>query len=133
VREATLDDMPLILEMGAAFHKAAGNEFDLDTDATAESVAKMMEVGCVLITDRGMIGGTLAPAWCQPNWTYAIELFWWAEDGRGRELLRGFEEWARRCGANELRLTTLDNLTVADMVLTRCGYSKREASYAKEI
>lgn len=133
MRQATPEDLGRILLMGRAFHEAAGNPFEYDPEATGKAILDMMRTGCVLVTERGMIGGILAPTWCQPDWKVAVELFWWSEDGTGRQLLRGFEDWAREQGANEIRMTTLAGLEVADKVLGRAGYDRREASYTKVI
>lgn len=128
-----MDDLGRILVMGHKFHEAAGNPFEFDPEATAKAVADMMDNGCVLVTERGMIGGIIAPTWCRPDWRVAVELFWWAEDGRGRQLLRGFVDWAREQGAQEVRMTTLSGLDVADKVLKRSGFQPREASYSRVI
>lgn len=133
MKQATTADMPLLLEMGEAFHNAAQMPFEYDRDATAISIANMMDTGCVLVTERGAIGGLIGNAWSNPKWTYACELFWWAEDGRGLELLRGFEGWAKQSGASEVRLTSLYHLERAGKILVRAGYRPLEISYGKAI
>ena len=119
--------------MGEAFHMAAILPFEYDRDATAQSILGMIETGCVLVTERGAIGGTIGAAWSNPAWRYACELFWWAEDGRGLSLLRGFESWAVAAGAQEVRLTSLYHLERAGKILTRAGYAPMEVSYGKVI
>lgn len=133
MKRADAGDMPLILEMGEAFHRAANLPFEYNPDASRTSISQMVETGCVLVTERGAIGGIVAPAWSSPEWVYACELFWWAEDGRGLELLRGFEDWAREIGANEVRLTSLYHLERAGKILQRSGYQPLEISYGKAL
>lgn len=131
MRPATADDMPALIEMGRKFHAAAALPWDYNAAASAASIQGMIDRGCVLMTEAGAIGGIIAPAWSNPEWLYACELFWWAEDGRGRDLLRGFEDWARRAGASEVRMTSLEHLRAADVILRRSGYAVRELSYGK--
>jgi len=87
---------------------------------------------CVLIEADGCVGGLLSPAYCDPKWVMAVELFWWA-GGSGLRLLRGFEEWAIAAGAQEVRMTSLAALDRADRLLKRKGYAPCEISYTKVI
>ena len=85
----------------------------------------------LLVSDQGMIGGVLSPAYCDPSWIQAIELFWWAEDGQGGELMSEFEKWAFSKGASEVRMSSIEHLGKANQILTSKGYSIRELSYSK--
>lgn len=85
----------------------------------------------VLMTDYGLIGGVLAPAYTNKNWIMAVELFWWAERG-GIALLRAFEDWAAPL-AQEVRMTSLSSLERADALLRRKGFAPTEISYSKVI
>ncbi len=125
--------MPLLLDMGSKFHAAASLPWEYNADASAVSIGGMIDKGCVLVTERGAIGGVLGGAWSNPAWVYAVELFWWAEDGQGRALLKGFEDWARDSGANEVRMTSLEHLKAADIILRRSGYGVCELSYGKAL
>lgn len=133
MRNATEADLPLLVEMGERFHEAAELPFNYNPEASGDAIAGMMGNGCVLVTERGAIGGILGRSWSNPDWQYACELFWWAEDGRGLELLRGFEAWARDEGAKEVRLTSLHHLERAGRILQRAGYAPKEISYGKVI
>lgn len=132
IREATRADVPKILEWGKAFHDAAQHPFGHDEEATRAFVDGLMEspLGVILTSETGMIGGVLAPAYSAPSWTMAVELFWWAEKG-GVKLLKAFEEWAENKGAQEVRMTSLTNLTRADELLKRLDYAPIEISYRK--
>jgi len=133
MRTATVADLPLLVDMGAAFHEAASLPFDYDPESSAAAMTGMIEGGGVFVTERGAIGGVLGTAWSNPAWVYACELFWWAEDGQGRALLRRFEEWARESGAGEVRMTSLYHLDRAGKILERLGYTAREISYGKNL
>jgi len=134
VRPAALDDIPALLEMGKAFHAAALLPCAFDLDAMGVALRQMIETdgAAVLMTDRGVIGGAMNPAYCDPTWLYAVELFWWAQ-GDGLKLLRAFEDWAQQAGAKEIRMTSLATLPRADRLLRCVGYAPAEVSYSKVI
>lgn len=132
IRKASEADMPDLLRMGRAFHTASGQPFGFNEDATRAFLSGVMSGGAILRNDGGMIGGVLAPAYCDPDWVMAVELFWWAESG-GIALLRAFEGWAQGAGANEVRMTSLASLDRADRLLKAKGYSVAEISYRKVI
>lgn len=130
MRQATIDDLPALIEMGRKFHAAANLPFPAKRGAVDAALRQMIEQGVIIMSDRGAIGGMLSRAWINPEWVFAAEFFWWAEDGKGRALLRAFEEWARQSGANEVRMTTLDHIP-ARKILDRLGYACRELSFGK--
>jgi hypothetical protein len=119
--------------MLARFHAASGFPFGYDRDAMRGLLARMIEAdgATVICTAQGVIGGALVPAYCDPQWVQAVELFWWAEDGQGLRLLRAFEEWAREMKAAEVRMTTLSALPRSAKALR--GYDPAEVSYRKVI
>lgn len=120
--------------MCEAFHAASGLPFQFDRQAMGEVLDRLIkaDTATVLMTDRGVIGGMLNPAYCAPSWVYAVEMFWWAK-GDGLPLLRAFEDWAHHAGASEVRMTSLAALPRADSLLRRVGYSPAEISYSKVI
>ena len=132
VRSASPEDIPALLAMGREFHAESGMPFAFDTDAVAALLGNMIESSraVVLMTERGAIGGLLQPAYCDPEWIYAVELFWWAR-GDGLALLRAFERWAQQAGAREVRMTSLAALPRADRLLRCVGYEPAEVSYSK--
>ena len=133
IRPADRADIARLLEWGARFHAASGVPCRFDTDAMAVVLAKLIEAGQpVLMHDHGVIGGVLTPAYCDPAWLIAVEMFWWA-DRDGLPLLRAFEDEAARRGAQEIRMTSLASLPRADAVLRRKGYAPTEISYSKVI
>lgn len=134
IRPATMDDIPALLEMGKVFHAESGMPFAFNTDVMGGVLARMIETdaAAVLMTDRGVIGGMVQPAYCDPTWLYAVEMFWWAR-GDGMALLKAFERWAQSAGADEVRMTSLAALPRADRLLRRVGYAPAEVSYSKVI
>lgn len=135
VRPATYDDIPAIVDMGVSFHAASPIQAPYDPAASAEFAKRLIDApeGAVFVSDRGMIGGMMAPAYCAPGWIMAVELFWWSEDRSGLALLSEFEKWAQAGGASEVRMTTLHGLEAADKILSRKKYAPVETSYVKVI
>ena len=133
--EATEADIPRILAMGRKFHTAAGVKAPYCENTTANTVRSLIQSpdGVVFVSDAGMIGGALTSAYCASNWKIAIEMFWWSEDRRGLRMLQAFEDWAKRMGADEVRMSTVQGLDVAERILSRRGYTPSEISHGKVI
>jgi len=117
--------------MGQDFHDLAELPWEYNRDATATALLNMMKNGCVIVSDGGAIGGIIGPAWSNPEWTYACELFWWSEDGSGLKLLRAFEKWARDEGVNEVRVASMSVNPRAAKILDRMGYAALETTHGK--
>lgn len=130
IRPATAADIPQLVKWMERFHAASGTVVPFDADHTAQFLGGLIRQGIVLMHGYGMIGGMIAPAFCNGNWRQAHELFWWAERG-GLALLRAFEAWAVGEGAHEARMSSLASLPRADAVLRRKGYAATELSYSK--
>lgn len=130
IRKATGADVPQLVEWMRRFHEASGTVVPFDAEYTAHFLRGLVDQGVVLTNGRGMVGGMIAPAFCNGNWIQAHELFWWAESG-GLALLRAFEDWARGEGAAEVRMSSLASLPRAGAVLRRKGYAATELSYSK--
>lgn len=131
MKHATDADIPRLVEMLRSFHDYAELPWSYDEVATVKAIKNMMHAGCVIISDGGAIGGIIGPAWCNPKWTYACELFWWAEDGSGVKLLRAFEKWAREAGVNEVRVASMSINPRAARILDRMGYAPIETTHGK--
>lgn len=118
--------------MGRKFHAASGQPMAFNEATMADFLDRLIgaDAGCVIMSETGVIGGALAPAYCDPDWLMAVELFWWAEGG-GMKLLAAFEEWAASVGAQEVRMTTLANLPRAYRLLEMKGYRPSETSFSK--
>lgn len=117
--------------MGRRFHSATGHPSEFSAQAFEAALDQIEAQGGLFTSERGMIGGLIAPMWCAPDWTAAVELFWWAEDGQGLRLLRRFEQWARDMGAREIRMTTLAAMPAAERALR--GYERTETSWTRVI
>jgi hypothetical protein len=132
-RLATEEDIPAIVEMGRAFHEMAAVPMGYSQDAISRLVQSMIDHpdAVVIMSDTGVIGGQILPAYCDPEWKIAVELFWWANGG-GMKLLRAFEGWAKDIGAHEIRMSSMAALPRAERILTLAGYRPAELSFSKE-
>lgn len=139
IREADLSDIPRIVDMGEAMHGALDLDVPFEPDDFAETVTQqiMDSSRLMLVTDdlTGMFAGISAPFFFNYRERYVAELFWWMEEsarGRGLELLRGFEEWARSMGASKLVLS-FDARTKQHrrFLEERMGFELQERVYAK--
>lgn len=103
MRDADVDDLPLLIEMGRAFHEAAQPEWPWDADGFRNTMAGLIKSGFVKITDGGFIAGLIAPMPFSPDHIIAHEVLWWASDNSGARLMRAFRQWAKEQGASEIR------------------------------
>lgn len=117
--------------MGRRFHQASAAPFGFVDEAFLAVMDKCAEAGGLFQTEGGFLAGMIVPTMCDPNWKMAVELAWWAEDRQGLRLLGDFEKWARKNGANEIRMTTLAALPAADSIMHRRGYKPAETSWTK--
>lgn len=138
IREATAQDLPALLDIGERFHKLSPwRDRPYSPQAVVDTLARMTASpdAVVLFNGTGALGGMVAPTYFGGG-LVAQELFWFA-DKSGRELLDGFEEWARDKGACGVAMISLaiDERTDSIMgkVYERRGYGLRERTYFKEI
>ena len=134
IREAGVGDIGMVLDFCEKFHGISGLPVKFDRRAMGNLVRGLIESddAVILMTDHGVIGGSLSPAFCDPDWVIAVEFFWWAKRG-GIALLAAFEDWATARGANEVRMSSIASLPRADRLLKIKGYVPAEISYQKVI
>lgn len=126
-------DVQELLQMGKKFHRMAALPCRYDELAFANTLRGLMagQDTTVLRSERGMIGGAMVPAFIDPDWKIAIELFFWSEDGHGMRLMRAFEKWATDMGASEIRMSAESSLPRAAKIYALRGYKKTEESWSK--
>lgn len=134
IREATLADIPALLEMGEKFAKKANlsEHCGYNAQDMAETFKAMIERNefCLFIGDKGAIGGIKAPHPFNYATTMADELFWWSEGREGLALLEAYEEWA---GDALVRMTTLEAVNPDRMskFYQRRGYEPLERVFVR--
>lgn len=133
IREATLEDIPRILDIGRRFCSLAGQQFN--EPVLAQSLAEMItaDSSVILVSDGGVIAGIAYPYYFSGE-LVAQELFWWADSG-GLKLLQAFEEWARNAGAKRVLMICLESVEPDRVarIYTRRGYIPIERTFMRTI
>lgn len=140
IREATLDDIPALLEMGRAFadrcdlHSIA--PYDETSMAATFRLLIEQDNGILLITDGGAAGGMVHPAYWNHAHLTGQEFFWWVypeKRGQGVRLFKALEQAAKDRGAGSWAMITLDKVEPekTGRFYERCGYRKSEHSFIK--
>jgi len=137
IREATLEDIPWLADIGRKFF--AANEWPVKMNFSDEFLEKTLthlindEAGYILRNDHGCIGCLFYPHYFTGELT-AQELFWWA-DKDGLKLLKAFENLAKEKGAKSIAMITLHGLNPERVggLYERMGYFPLEHTYIKVI
>ena len=99
IREATRDDIPVLLEMGQRFAQKARLLEHVGYDAAnmENTFGVMIDAPdhVIFIGESGAIGAMSGPHPFNYAHKIAQELFWWSEGREGLRLLTAFEEWAK--------------------------------------
>lgn len=136
IREATIDDIPRLLEMGQAFAERAelNAHVGYDPASMALTFGAMIESPsyCLFVSDTGAIGGVVGPHPFNHEQPIADEIFWWSEGRDGVRLLEAYEEWATAQGA-VVRMTALEAVEPDRMAkfYKRRGYVPLERAYVR--
>jgi GNAT superfamily N-acetyltransferase len=147
VREATVDDIPACLAMGAQFFMAAGlaDVTSFSAESVSETLHNLMqsEDGCLLVADDGaglvgMAGALAYPFYFNAAARTSQELFWWVTpeargQAVGRELLEKMEAWAAKAGCTSITMICLPIDSPAERMYASAGYRASERSYIKRI
>jgi len=125
----------MLLELAEKFHAKARVAGEYCPESTAKFLIGMIgsDHACVFVSERGMIGGLAWPSQWSKDYLQAIESFWWAEDGHGRELADAFEAWAKAKGAKSTQMCFLHSLMPekVEKMLRMRGYKPLETNMVK--
>lgn len=117
IREATEDDIPVLLEMGRRFAAAARlDELSGYDDDSARATFEYLvsdPQGVLLVMDGGAAGAIIHPVLFNRSHMTASELFWWVDPdqrGGGLRLFRALQDMVRERGAASLQMTTITGL-----------------------
>ena len=135
IRKATVADVPQIVACGREFHAyGTWSHVPLDEDAYGSFAAAAIEgPGAIFLTDDGMCGGLMVPAYFNPAFVFAAELFWWAPT-EGRALREAFEGWAQESGASAVQFSAMtdDHLPAVTRLYRMGGFKPAETAFVKE-
>lgn len=142
VRDATLSDVPRLVEMGGAFLASTSYRDRLADvpDARAATMVSLIEQdqSTVLVLDNGeeVVGMLGMILYRQPLSGEAVagEVFWWVDPehrGRGLTLWRAGEVWARELGARKIQMIAPSE--DVERIYTARGYAPLERVYQREL
>jgi hypothetical protein len=97
IRRASADDLPRLVQLGARFHAEPRwpSPIVFSPDDFAETCKRLLEVGVIFLSENGLLGLIVQPSLYNYDAPVCAELFFWAPDGRGDELRRAAEAWAK--------------------------------------
>lgn len=146
IRQATLDDVPRIVEMAQRFYPQSGYTKlgPMMKECAAGLALITMESGVMLVAESddslvGMVCLHVDPFTFNPNILIAHELVFWIEpEHRGGMLavrmIKAGEQAAAECGAKWNRMATLAaSDEAAGVMYERMGYVRSESYYVKEL
>ena len=136
IRQATLEDIPRLLNMGAKFAEKAklADHIGYNAGDMAASFKALIEgeFHALFIGEAGAIGATCTAHPFNSAHIAAQELFWWSEGREGLALLNALE---KHCEAHAHSLTMITLEAVAPertgLLYERRGYRLLEHSYMK--
>ncbi len=140
IRDATHDDIPVMVEMGKRFADAARLEQIAGVDEASLRFTLQHLIDSdngILLTGEGCVaGGMVVPAYWNAHHLTGQELFWWVDPehrGVGVLLLDALENTAREMGAKSWGMITLDAIRpkATGRLYERRGYRLTEHAYVK--
>lgn len=139
IRDASLSDIPAMLELGKRFADDAGvtDWVEWDADSVTAMLVFLIEDdnGICLVTDGGMFGGFVFPHEFNKSVLVFKEVFWRAERGGGVRMLKRAEAWAKAKGARLSGMFAPIRQVGGDVgpLYQRLGYAPSERIYMKEL
>ncbi|MEH6633702.1 MAG: hypothetical protein V7776_23095 [Halopseudomonas aestusnigri] len=135
--EATYKDIDRILEYFYKFAQNISFDEEIETPALRETLVRMIEdpKSTIFLTTCGMLGASIVPKYYNSKDILAVEMFMYAEDGKGLTLIKAFEDWAKENGANSTVLGSVPTKRshILEKLYQRRGYEKREVAYARPV
>ena len=144
VRNATLDDVPAIVEMSRKFYATTtySGWADFNADTVHALASGLAEHHVMLVADDGqklvgMVGLFVAPFMFNGDVTAAYEVVWWVDpdeqgQGAGKALLAAIEPACRAKGCKAIQMVHLSTSPPqAAAIYERVGYRHTESSFTK--
>lgn len=143
VRRISYTDIEAVLQLAVDFNEEQAMKLNLDKDRMRKflSAAIVGQNFCSVLEIGGVVVGFLA-GFCAPGSfftdTCAIELGWYVKPGHRNtreavKLIRTFENWAVKQGADYVVLTSLEESTDVTTVYKHFGYQPKETNHFKKV
>ena len=134
IRTALIKDVPRIVDMMQEFHAEADQPQEFDSASAFIFMSNMISDNhIVYVSEKGFICGFVAPSPVNDEWKIGLELYWFAKDGKGSQLMNAFTEAAERRGAKEVRFSHRANTPKIEQHLLKIGYAHDEQVYTRVI
>lgn len=137
IREATRDDIPMIMEIGRRFADEAGvtQQVGWDDESVEGLVGNLIdhEDGIMLVGDKSILGGLVYAHPFNRHRRIFQELFWRSEGREGLKLLVEAEKLASAKGASRSLMLDVASMPGAERIYERRGYSLTERTFTKEL
>lgn len=145
IEAATLDDLPVLMRIGADFYKynPMRETCELDRDSLAATLEELIAKHIVLILSvggkkAGAAGAFIAPLYWNFSQLQALEFFLWIDpiyrgNGTGAALHNALEEEAKERGVKYFHMGALEdsNPEKTGQLYEKAGYHKIESMYMK--
>jgi len=144
VRNATLSDVPAIVEMSRKFYATTtySGWADFNAETVHDLASNLTENHLMLVADDGekligMVGLFVASFMFNGDVTAAYEVVWWVDpseqgQGAGKALLAAIEPACRAKGCKAIQMVHLSTSPPrAAAIYERAGYRHTESSYTK--
>lgn len=135
IRRADLADAGTAVHFAREFHaESVHAAIPIDVEALTAFMERLITGGAVFLSDHGIIGGLIVPAYFNPAHLIATELFWWAPVD-GQALRAAFEGWAADQGAKTIAFTGQrnDRAATIEKMFRRAGYVPVETSFIRRL
>lgn len=116
-----------MVDWARQLHETHEPRFAFDPADTAAFLRNLT----AFVAPHGFIAGAIIPAPQNNRWRTAYEVFLWG-GGSGPGLIRAFEEWAHREGANEIEFSHPTGVEGLSRHLIRRGYRASKACLTME-
>lgn len=143
IREAMLEDLPYLLDVGQKFFELTGltDITSVDPESLETTLISMIEndEGVILIAEtdegKGTAGAISFPYYFNHGAMTGQELFWWSEGNVGAELFTGLEDWAKEKELVTFSMIALEHSSPERVgrMYQKKGYGPIEHTYTKEI
>ena len=138
IREATEEDLPVLVRMGREFHAATIEDSAfIAADFEASMIGYLAQGEWAVLIDnkqRGFLVGVIFADYWNSSVCRAHELMWWVSPKSrsgmvGPSLMKAFTSWARKCGAQTLSIAQRTNMKSNEKTYRRMGLAPCETVY----
>jgi hypothetical protein len=137
IRIATHEDIPAIVGMTERLRASVGSPLAVDRAVTTRFVTGLLAspLAWVRVVDgpevpTGFLAASVGTASISMA-PIAVEHGWWAEQGGGLLLLKGYMAWAKGIGCFAARMSTPPHNERAAQILQRFGFDLAEQAWVK--